>query len=117
MGRLCPEAARTARGDLYTAGRFAWTGLRLTRIVYPGRRAFMPAALRLLSILIGATEMQRILVVLLAIVLSASAFISAGFAQAQSSTQPPAVTPAPTTTTTPEELAAEAKRKAEQRAP
>jgi hypothetical protein len=61
------------------------------------------------------TEMPRVLAVVLAIVLSASAFIYAGFAQAQSSTQQPAVTPAPTTTTTPEELEAEAKRMAEQR--
>jgi hypothetical protein len=58
--------------------------------------------------------MQRMLVVLLAVVLSVSTAISAGFAQAQSSTQPPAATPAPAITPTPEELAAEAKREAEQ---
>jgi FAD/FMN-containing dehydrogenase len=58
--------------------------------------------------------MQRMVVVLLAIMLSVSAAISAGFAQAQSSTEPPAVTPAPGITPTPEEFEAEAKRKAEQ---
>jgi hypothetical protein len=60
-------------------------------------------------------KMPKPTVVIWAAVLSIATATSAAPAQVQSNTQPPVITTAPVSTPTREELAAEAKRKAEQR--